>query len=295
MIPKISVCIPSHNNEETIADTIESVIAQNYPLKEIIVCDDASTDGTVGIVKKFPQVRLVVNPQNLGIGLNLIKLMDTSHAKYLFYLCADDVITHPEVLSDYVKAFDENPRIGILGRFCYYFMDGKKGSIGTCRDRNILTNSCCPSGIGLRNSLICEGTKRIFIEMPFIISQYLKQYEWSLIEYDTVACRYSPGINTGTKSSYYTESPTQNWIDLLGENYQDFPVFITLKNRAPHLLWREICLHVKNDKNVLVNWQFYMYALMSMMPRSFLKWFSIFYRNHITRRSSQIIERPKNV
>ena len=293
MHPKISVCIPSHNNEGTIAETIKSVIRQEYPAKEIIVCDDASTDRTTDIVRTFPEVRLVVNPQNLGIGMNLIKLMDESKSKYLFFLCADDLITHPKVLNDYVKAFDENPRVGILGRFCYYFMSGIDGAIGVCRDRSILTNACCPSGVGLRNSIICEGSNKIFIEMPFIIAQYLRQYEWSLIEYDTVACRFSPGVNTGTKTSYYKESPTQNWIDLLGTNYQDFPVFITLKNRAPKLLWSEICLHVRNDKSVLRNHKFWLYATVAILcPRSLLKHLTNFYRHRISRMKSTIIERP---
>ena len=114
----------------------------------------------------------------------------------------------------------------------------------------------------------------------------------TMIEYDTVAARFHPGGNTGTKETYYTESPTQNWIDLLGK-FQDFPMFIQLKNRAPKLLWREICLHVINDRTVLLSPSFWFYGLISLLvPRPILKKLSNFYRHRIARKHAVIIERP---
>ena len=297
---KITVCIPAHNNEKHIAEAIDSALMQDYPLKEILVINDASTDKTANLVthkfiqKRFP-VRLLCNEFNLGIGKNIEKLMTECKTKYILYLCADDVLTHPKVLSDVVSIFDANPSIGVIGCYKYYFMDGKEGAIGVCRDKNILTSSCCPSGMAFRRMDIV-GTNKIFVEMPSIVAQYLPKYQWTMIEYDTVACRFSPGVNTGTKPSYYKESPTQNWIDLLGENYQDFPVFITLKNRAPKLLWGEICLHVRNDKQVLLKWNFWFYVLISLLLPSFiLRQLTNFYRNRITRTNAKIIERPENV
>ena len=289
------MCIPSHNNHSTISETIQSVLMQEYPLKEIIVCDDSSTDGTPEVVMRFPEVRLIVNQENLGIGKNIEKLMTECKTRYIIYLCADDVLTHPKVLTDVVRIFDANPSIGVIGCFKYYFMDGHKGAIGVCRDKNILTSSCCPSGMAFRKMDIV-GTNKIFVEMPSIVAQYLPKYQWTMLEYDTVACRFCPGVNTGTKTSYYKESPTQNWIDLLGENYHDFPVFITLKNRAPKLLWSEICLHIRNDKRVLLNPSFWLYGLTaSVLPRAVLKHLTNFYRHRITRKTATIIERPNNV
>lgn len=288
---KITVAIPAHNNQDVIAEAIESALNQEYPLKEILVIDDSSSDNTAEIARSFG-VRVIVNQENLGIGKNLEKLMTECSTRYILYLCADDVLTHPKVLTDIVRIFDSNPNIGVIGRFCYYFMHGHKGAIGVCRDKNILTSSCCPSGMAFRRMDIV-GTNKIFIEMPSIVAQYLPKYHWTMLEWDTVACRYLPGTNTGTKSSYYKESPTQNWIDLLGLDYQDFPVFITLKNRAPQLLWSEICLHVRNDKLVLMNPKFYFWAgLALIVPSFFLKKLSVFYRHYITRRKSRIIERP---
>ena len=293
---KITVAIPSYNNESTIQETIKSVLAQEYPLKEILVLDDDSRDMTPEFVKKnFPMVRVVVNPNNLGIGKNLQKCMELCKTKYIIYLCADDLMVNPKTLTDVVNIFDAERSIGVIGRYYYFFMDGHSGPIGVCREPNILLQSCCPSGIAFRRQDNIEGTNRIFIEMPYMVSQYLKKFHWTLLPYDTIAARFSPGNNTGNKEWYYTESPTANWIDLLGQNYQYFPIFIQLKNRAPKLLWKEIWLHIQNDKFVMLKGGFWLHAIAAILvPSWILRQFSKFYRHRIARRFAKVIERPKD-
>lgn len=294
---KITIAIPSHNNQDVISEAIKSAMDQEYPLKEILVIDDDSSDNTFEVAIKSigynnTPLRVKRNENNLGIGKNLEKLMTECKTRYIIYLCADDKFANNKVIGDIVNIFDKNDSIGVIGRYYYFFLHGYEGAIGVCRDKNILTQTCCPSGVALRKMEIV-GTNKIFIEMPSIVNQYLKQWRWTMLEYDTIASRFQPGQNTGTKSSYYTESPTQNWIDLLGINYQDFPVFITLKNRAPHLLWSEIWLHVKKDNKVLLNLDFWVYAITAVViPRYFLKKLSVYYRNRIGRKSAQIIRRP---
>jgi len=288
--PNITIAIPCFNNANTIRASIESALDQNYPLKEIMVVDDGSTDDTVKIASEYP-VRIVVNPENLGIGLNLANCMDQARGKYIVYLCGDDIFADKNVVSDVAKVFNNKSDIGVIGRYFYFFMDGK-GPIGVCRENNILISSCCPSGMAFRIIPNITGTNKIFIEMPSIVAQYLEQWRWTMFEYDTIGARYHPGGNTGTKTSYYTESPTQNWIDLLGDNYKDFPVFITLKNRAPKLLWREICLHIRMDVKVLLCGGFWLNALVAVLiPSTVLKAMTLFYRNRISRLNAKIIKR----
>jgi glycosyltransferase involved in cell wall biosynthesis len=50
---KVSVVIPAHNEEKNIAKTIEALLAQNYPDIEIIIVDNASTDKTYEIARKY--------------------------------------------------------------------------------------------------------------------------------------------------------------------------------------------------------------------------------------------------
>ena len=296
MQPKVTICIPSFNNDKHIAEAIESALAQVYPHKEILITDDCSTDRTLEIAYKY-KVQVSQNYGNYGIGRNLQQGMLRANGKYVIYLCADDIFADTRVVGDVVRIFDSQSEIGVIGRYYYYFMDGYPGAIGTCRDNRILIHSCCPSGMAFRKPHFpIFWTNKIFIEMPNTVAQYLRHYRWTMLEYDTVGARFHPGGNTGTKQSYYTQSPTQNWIDLLGENYQDFPIFITLKNRAPKLLWGEICLHVRNDKGCLLNQKFWGYALVSLLTPTFLlRRFTRFYRHRIARRSAHIIERGENV
>ena len=55
---KVSVVIPAHNEEKDIAKTIEALLAQDYPHIEIIIVDNASTDKTNEVAKKYEGSRL---------------------------------------------------------------------------------------------------------------------------------------------------------------------------------------------------------------------------------------------
>lgn len=68
--PFISIVIPNYNGAKYLSACLDSVTNIDYPNYEVIVCDDASTDKSVELVKKFSKndsrVRLVVNRKNLG-------------------------------------------------------------------------------------------------------------------------------------------------------------------------------------------------------------------------------------
>ncbi len=101
--PKISVMIPTYNRAHYLVDAIESVMAQDYPNFEVIVSDNASTDGTLDVVKKYkadPRFRYYRNDENLGGGVNyenlLYKYADGQYGKYL---TDDDYLIDREHLS----------------------------------------------------------------------------------------------------------------------------------------------------------------------------------------------------
>lgn len=287
----ITICIPSFNQEKVIAESVESALSQKGKGIKVLVVDDASTDNTVQIVRQYP-VGLVVNSCNLGIGRNLERCMSLADSHYIIYLCGDDQFTHPMVVSDYINQFRSNPKLGIIGRYYYQYMNGYDGAIMVCRDKNILTQSCNPSGMAFIKDKFM-GSNKIFIECPSIVAQYLqKGYEWTMLEYDTVKARIHPGGNTATKEWYYTESPIKNWTDLVGRDFTFYQGFIQLKNRAPKMLWGEICESVKINPKVLFQPLFWLYATIAVIvPRRYLIPLSNFYRHRITRRFVRIIER----
>jgi hypothetical protein len=141
-----------------------------------------------------------------------------------------------------------------------------------------------------------KGTNKIFIEMPFIVKQYLYDYDWTKLDYDTVAVRIHPGGNTCTKSWYYKESPSANWIELCGRGWNYFPGFVQIKNNAPHLLFNEIRLAIYSSKKCLKDFKFWFYAIVSVItPRFMLRILSNYYRNVLRRGKYIIRKRNENI
>jgi glycosyltransferase involved in cell wall biosynthesis len=106
--PMVSVCIPSYNGARFIGETIESVLNQSFTMFELVICDDRSNDGTVGIVQRFsdPRIRLVCNSTNLGLAANWNKVLCSGMGKYVKLLCEDDLL-HPECLARQVGILED--------------------------------------------------------------------------------------------------------------------------------------------------------------------------------------------
>ena len=69
--PDVSVIIVSYNTRELLRECIESILCEQGDglAVEVIVVDNASADGSAAMVaERFPQVRLIANPDNRGFG-----------------------------------------------------------------------------------------------------------------------------------------------------------------------------------------------------------------------------------
>ncbi|HVA80763.1 MAG TPA: glycosyltransferase family 2 protein, partial [Candidatus Binataceae bacterium] len=86
-----SVIIPAYNCAATIAEAIDSVIAQQAEGVEIIVVDDGSTDSTPDVLRGFGNRITAVRQDNAGAAMARNKAVSLSHGKYLAFLDADDV------------------------------------------------------------------------------------------------------------------------------------------------------------------------------------------------------------
>lgn len=113
MTRKISVIIPTYNYGRFIADAIKGVLAQTYPIEEIIVIDDGSTDDTAEIVAGFvPQVKYF-KQENSGVCAARNNGVKRSSGDYIAFLDADD-IWHPEKIAKQIKRFEEDAEIGLV-------------------------------------------------------------------------------------------------------------------------------------------------------------------------------------
>jgi N-acetylglucosaminyl-diphospho-decaprenol L-rhamnosyltransferase len=109
-----SVIIVSYNTAALTCDCLESVLAAAGE-PEIFVVDNASTDGSAGIIQaRFPRVHLIANHGNRGFGAANNQALPLSRGRYLFFLNPDTRV-EPDAFTRAVAFLDEHPRIGLAG------------------------------------------------------------------------------------------------------------------------------------------------------------------------------------
>lgn len=91
--PVFSVVIPAFNAEATISASIKSVLGQTFDDLEVIVVDDCSSDGTVGVIESLqydPRVKFFSLSENLGIAGARNKGIEKALGRYIAFLDSDD-------------------------------------------------------------------------------------------------------------------------------------------------------------------------------------------------------------
>lgn len=92
----ISVALCTYNGEKYLKGQLKSIATQTYPAKELVVCDDRSTDSTLQLVQDFIQLnpdletKLVVNKQNLHFTGNFFKAASLCTGSHIAFSDQDD-------------------------------------------------------------------------------------------------------------------------------------------------------------------------------------------------------------
>ena len=106
---KISIITVSYNSEDTIEDTIKSVISQDYSDVEYIIVDGASTDGTLGVINRYKEnIKAVVSESDKGMYDAMNKGIQMSSGDVIGILNSDDVYKDSNVLSLVINSFEQN-------------------------------------------------------------------------------------------------------------------------------------------------------------------------------------------
>lgn len=94
--PLVSVLLPAYNGEPYIAEALASVLGQTYGNLEVLVGDDASTDGTAATVARIaagdPRVRLIRRPHNVGAFDNPAVLLAEARGELVKFMLQDDLL-----------------------------------------------------------------------------------------------------------------------------------------------------------------------------------------------------------
>ena len=93
--PLVSIGMPVYNGEDTIGDALNSTLAQRFTDFELIISDNASTDGTERICREYasrdPRIRYVRQKKNQGPMANFEIVLNEAVGKYFMWAAADDV------------------------------------------------------------------------------------------------------------------------------------------------------------------------------------------------------------
>jgi glycosyltransferase involved in cell wall biosynthesis len=91
-LPLVTLVTPTYNQAGYLAETIECVLAQDYPEIEYIVLDDGSTDATPEVLARYADRVRVIRQSNMGQARTLNKGWEMARGKYIGYLSSDDLL-----------------------------------------------------------------------------------------------------------------------------------------------------------------------------------------------------------
>jgi glycosyltransferase involved in cell wall biosynthesis len=192
--PMVSVGIPVYNSERHLREAIESILAQTFRDFELIISDNASTDGTAAIgesyAKQDPRVRCVHQPSNIGAPRNYSFLVGCARGRYFKWSSANDTC-EPSMLERCVDVLERDPSVVL----CYgatRLVDGNgkpiqvycgDSSVDEPRPRDRYTT--LRRHLGLNNAqngvIRLNALKRTRLVQPYIASDLAMMAELALV------------------------------------------------------------------------------------------------------------------
>lgn len=119
---QVSLIISTYNKKEYLKEAIDSALKQDYPNLEIIVTDDASTDGTEEMMKSYhdrEKVKYYRQPVNVGISKNVCHaLYNLASGKYATLLDHDDYLIDDSYITAAVDFLEKNPHVSFVFGNC---------------------------------------------------------------------------------------------------------------------------------------------------------------------------------
>jgi glycosyltransferase involved in cell wall biosynthesis len=129
---RTTVVVPCYNHAEYLPLAVQSLVEQSLPAFDTVLIDDASDDGTNGLLQDLAEalssrgnVTLVTHRRNLGQAATLNEAINLSATPFVTVLNDDDWLTD-EALSHVLRVHRQNPRIALVGAASEWFSgDGR--------------------------------------------------------------------------------------------------------------------------------------------------------------------------
>ena len=262
-LPLVSVCIGAYNRERYIRETLDSVFAQTYPNLEVIVVDDASTDGTVRVVESYgSRVKLIRRDVNSGIcPVTRNQAARAATGEYVAFLDSDD-LWYPEKTARQVEFLRQHPDVPLCHTYCHIIdeesqilgvrHEGTLPPTGRCFDALLKHCVVTVSSVLMRRALF-DAAGGYFIE-DRRYGIWGEEHEFLL----RVAAKYPIGLVPEVLAAYRRGS--QN---IARGNWKYFPESVPFHRMVLHRadLWRGVVPRGKVlsafADNALTNCQFW--------------------------------------
>lgn len=125
--PRVSVLTTTYNGARFLRQTIDSILGQTFRDFEYLLIDDASTDGTVDLIRSYddPRIRLVRNEANMGISGSRNRAFQMARGEFIATTDQDD-LSDPHRLEQQVCLLDARPDISAVASRVHLLIDGRQ-------------------------------------------------------------------------------------------------------------------------------------------------------------------------
>jgi glycosyltransferase involved in cell wall biosynthesis len=118
--PRLSIGLPVHNGEAYLSESLDALLAQSYQDFELIISDNASTDGTEEICRRYaahdPRIRYLRQPANIGAAPNHNAVLEAARGE-LFKWASHDDLYDRDLLARCVEVLDTHPDVVLVSSY----------------------------------------------------------------------------------------------------------------------------------------------------------------------------------
>ena len=243
---KVTVLMTLYNKAPFVAEAARSVLEGSFTDLELLVVDDASTDGGPEVVLALndPRVRLVRNERNSGRAASANRGYDEARGEYVAVLDADDV-QHPERLRLQVAFMDAHPEVGICGSGARYFGARSGESFwpatdAECRGRLLFTDPVLYGSCMMRRSVMEAHGLRSNANWTLPAEDYLFTITWSAHAHYANLPQVLVDYRIGEQNQRHGRDPVADRAAVCREVFRYFGIALSEEELDVHLLLHQL-------------------------------------------------------
>jgi len=232
--PLISVVVLNWNGQQVVEKCLKSLQEQTYDPLELIVVDNASTDGSAELVKKgFSDVKVIVNKTNLGFGGGNNVGIQASQGRYIMML-NNDTRLDPHCIEELRRCIEENDRYGACAsKILLEYEDNLIDAAGIV---------ICPDGLSIGRGRLEKGDQYNEEAEVFFASDCACLYRREMLEdiglYDEDFFAYADETDMGWRAQlagwkciYNPKAIVYHFHSASAGTYSPFKAYLVERNR----------------------------------------------------------------